>query len=982
MTSTPVRSAFTALLSLALLSAPPQVAFAQDKAKPARSSAAQATSAAVAVAVDHSAWLYQGSDIPPDAGWSFGRLPNGLRFAVRRNGVPPGQVSIRLRVDAGALMERPEEAGWAHLIEHLTFRESRYLQSGEARRAWQRLGVSFGSDTNANTGTTATTFQLDIPAATPQALQESMRLLSGMIREPVLSNATIDAERPIVMAERREFDGPQFRIDTANREHVFAGQLMGERSVIGTEQTLRAANAAGIQAFHDRWYRPDRVVIAIAGDLDPALFESAIVANFADWRPRGPAPTDPDFGRPSPNHPVARVVVEPSQPMVAGITYLRPWTRVTDSVAYTRGLMLNTLSTLIINRRLEERARAGGKYLLARVEEDKPSRSAWVTSVTVVPLENDWRGAIADVRSVIAAALATPPTQAEINREFADVETLLQRELANAPNEPGTKQAEDLLHAVDIGETTTSPDHALQIWQSTRSMATPADMLQRTRTLFSGDAQRILLTSPVPVPDGESQLAALLTANPTALADNQAARRPVTINDLPRLGRPGTVVSRAPVERFDMERWELANGVTALVRNTPIEPNKVRINVRWGGGRAGVPANTANLLWAGEGALVESGIGRLDQSALDRLANGRQLGMDFDIDDDAFEFTAETSPQDLPDQLRLLASKFAAPGWQAAPVQRLRAGLLLSHDTMRSSPMAVMENELQGLLYSRDPRYMPPSREQIDALTPAAFRAFWEPQLRQGPIEVQIFGDLGSIDLDQLVRSTFGALPARQPVPGGVHGVTVTPPSTQPIIVHHNGGDTQAAVILAYPTAGGLDSMQTARQLDILAAVFNDRLYERLRDQAGASYSQAVISHWPTAYANGGYLFVAGMVRPQDKDVMTRAAQEIAAQLVAAPVSADELRRATGPASEQIVRASSGNVFWMYQTEGGTRDPRVFTALRTYLSDLTRVTPQQLQVLAARYLQPNRAVPLLIMPEDAGSAGGSAHDPGTAASSR
>ena len=47
-----------------------------------------------------------------------------------------------------------------------------------------------------------------------------------------------------------------------------------------------------------------------------------------------------------------------------------------------------------------------------------------------------------------------------------------------------------------------------------------------------------------------------------------------------------------------------------------------------------------------------------------------------------------------------------------------------------------------------------------------------------------------------------------------------------------------------------------------------------------------------------------------------------------------------------------------------------------------RVTPQQLQVLAARYLQPNRAVPLLIMPEDAGSAGGSAHDPGTAAASR
>jgi zinc protease len=128
-------------------------------------------------------------------------------------------------------------------------------------------------------------------------------------------------------------------------------------------------------------------------------------------------------------------------------------------------------------------------------------------------------------------------------------------------------------------------------------------------------------------------------------------------------------------------------------------------------------------------------------------------------------------------------------------------------------------------------------------------------------------------------------------------------------------------------------------------------------------------------YRNGSYLFVAGMVRPQDKDVMVRAAQEIAAQLIAQPVSADELRRATGPAAEQIVRASSGNVFWMYQTEGATRDPRHFAALRSYLTDLTRVTPQQLQTLAIRYLQPNRAIPVLILPD----AEGNAAQPGTAA---
>jgi len=53
-------------------------------------------------------WLYRGSDVPVDEEWLFGEMDNGLRYAVRRNGVPPGQVSIRVRIDAGSLHERDE----------------------------------------------------------------------------------------------------------------------------------------------------------------------------------------------------------------------------------------------------------------------------------------------------------------------------------------------------------------------------------------------------------------------------------------------------------------------------------------------------------------------------------------------------------------------------------------------------------------------------------------------------------------------------------------------------------------------------------------------------------------------------------------------------------------------------------------------------------------------------------------------------------
>ena len=125
-------------------------------------------------------WIYEGSDVPQDKEWVFGEMPNGLRYAVRNNGVPPGQVSIRVRIDAGSLYETDSERGFAHLLEHLLFRQSKYLGVAQAIPTWQRLGATFGSDTNAETSPTGTTYKLDLPGGSdPAKLDESMKLLSG-----------------------------------------------------------------------------------------------------------------------------------------------------------------------------------------------------------------------------------------------------------------------------------------------------------------------------------------------------------------------------------------------------------------------------------------------------------------------------------------------------------------------------------------------------------------------------------------------------------------------------------------------------------------------------------------------------------------------------------------------------------------------------------------------------------------------------------
>ena len=243
-------------------------------------------------------WLYENSDVPVDTSWTFGVLDNGLKYAVKKNEVPQGQVSIRVRIDAGALYEADDEQGFAHLIEHLAFRGSEYVPDGESKRIWQRLGVVFGSDSNAQTTPTQTTYKLDLPAADPATLEESMKIIAGMMRAPNISESALTAERAIVLAEMRENSGAQLEFGNRLREHIFQGQRLAARSTIGTTETLQAATAEKLRAFHRRWYRPDTAVVVIAGDADPAALEALVKKHFGDWKAAGRTGAAARFWRP------------------------------------------------------------------------------------------------------------------------------------------------------------------------------------------------------------------------------------------------------------------------------------------------------------------------------------------------------------------------------------------------------------------------------------------------------------------------------------------------------------------------------------------------------------------------------------------------------------------------------------------------------------------------------------------------------------
>jgi zinc protease len=915
-------------------------------------------------------WLYRGSDVPQDKAWIFGVLPNGLRYAVRRNGVPPGQVSVRMLIDAGSLYETDPQRGYAHLIEHLTFRDSKYLKAGEAIPAWQRLGATFGSDTNAETSPTQTVYKLDIPDVSPAKLDETFRLLSGMITAPIFTDVGVKTEVPIVLAEMRERSGPQTRILDGTRAVFFAGQPLGSRSPIGTEETLNGATPAKVKAFHDAWYRPDNAVIVVAGDADPQAMITHIKQWFGTWKGTGKRPPQPDFGAPKPPvggdpaNPVgdAKVMVEPDLPRVFNYAVLRPWRKVNDTVVYNQGLMIDRLGLAIINRRIEGRARAGGSYLAASVEQQRISRSADATLVTVTPLTDDWKSAVKDVRAVIADALATPPTEEEIAREAAEFDVAFKVPVETQETLAGSKLADDITDAVDIRETVANPDTVYSIFRSSIPLFTPAAVLDHTRALFKGTVIRSVLITPKASDGTGADLRTALLAPVAPSAGSRLAASSLNFKDLPPIGEPGKLSTAEGTGLLGIERIELSNGVKALLWSNEAEPGRVIVRVHFGGGYAVINPRDAVYASLGETALMDSGFGTIGREELDRLATGRKLSLDFDIDDTSFKFSADTRPADLADQLYLFAAKLAMPRWDANPVVRAQAAARLAYESTNASAASVLQRDIGWLLKDGDPRYAVPNPAEIAKANPEGFRRVWSALLKQGPIEVDIFGDFNRDETVAALERTFGALSPRDPLPATGFAPRVPAPVGDPLTLNHHGDANTAAALVAWPTGGGSAGVHESRQLELLSQVFNNRLFDAMREKIGASYAPQVSSNWPLDLPSGGYIAATTQLRPGDLTAFFAATDKIAADLAAAPATPDELARVTEPMKQLITRASTGNGFYMYQLEGGALDPEKFGQIRSILSDYSQITPERLQLLARRYLLPGKAWRLQIVP--------------------
>ena len=913
---------------------------------------APATPAATAGQAVTTSWEHAGSDIPADPAWLTGTLPNGLRYAVRRNPVPGGTISIRVRMDVGALMETPQQQGWSHLIEHMVFRGTDKFPDGDAVRIWQRLGASFGSDTNASTTLTATTYQLDLPKADQASYDQAIAVLADMMRAAQFAPKPLDTERQVVIAERQQRISPLTRkVRDAGNATFLTGLTAGQRDIGGTDATLAAASADALRGFYHRWYRPDRAVVVVVGDADPQMMIAGVKAAFGGWQAAGAAPQEPDDGTIAQPAQPAAVVVDPQAPNAIELAWMHPHEDVPITIARQQAQFLDIIATRVIGQRLATEAQQGGAIVNATASYPTARHVADQLTVSVVPKMGAWQQALDETFAVLNRLKQTPPSQAEIDQQVAIIREQLRTSVDARETENSPSLANTYIQDVDQHDVTPTRDFYLTLFDAAKPGFTPAAIAQAIDRQLAPDPRMIVLSS-TPVDGGDATAAAALAKARAVAAATTADLRAVSLDELKLAGSPAKVVSRNSIADLGIERVTYANGVELVFKQTPYEKGTIRIQAELGHGLYGRPVGDPGLLWS-SGALAAAGIGPFTPDELTRLTAGRQVGFGLQQTPDALTFGSRTNRADEADAMKLMVGAITQMRYAQTPIDRMKNGFDATYQAYFAAPSSVLQAFGAPYFHGGDARFQAlPTREAVAGLTLDQFQRFWQAQLDQGPVKIIAVGD---IDPDRLIADvgrTFGLLsprPDQKPIAAQL-AVSARWTGPAPIVLHHKGDPDQAAIARVYPTTGVLTDFQQSVALDIAASVIQDRLTTQFRETQGGSYTPFADSTQSAELPDYGFVLAGAQLRLERIRDFYATLDAIIADLAAKGPSADELQRALSTKLSSYQRSQTNNAYWLGRVDDDLDDPRVLAAIRALPDAIGKVDAAAVKAVTARWL--------------------------------
>ena len=716
------------------------------------------------------------NELPLDPSVRRGRLDNGMTYYIRHNANPPQRAEFYLNTAVGAVQETPDQDGLAHFLEHMCFNGTKNFPGKNLLNYLQGIGASFGGNINASTGTERTQYMLNnIPLIDPGVVDVCLLIMHDYSHFVTLDPKEIDAERGVILEEKRSRNTADWRMYMEAKKYLFAGSPLSDCSIIGSEHNLKTFKPSSLEAFYHSWYRPDMQSLVVVGDIDVDEVEAKIRKIFADIPPASPgAPKKQKLTFSLGDKPQAAVIRDREcTSNTVEIYWRKPASdsKNANTVQRFSGNLLQSLISIIMNDRLADIAYVpNAPFIEAEFGIERLCNDLSAVQVSANFKDGAASGALEALLAEVERMSRYGFTQGEMQR----AETELISRYENARNRASTRKNSDFIGPISrnffYNSYMLDPAAADSLVKKILPTFTLEMLNGKTGELLSGRQPLILLYTP----ENESS-AVLDTTAFLAIAEKVKTARiaPPSSENVPpafldSTGLKPAIASEVGEFFFDSYRTAFSNGVTVILRPSNLEKNRITFDIYKKGGRSVVKDkelySVAPSLW--NNWLHVAGLSRFNSATVSKMLAGRQLSVTPYIDSYVHGIKGSSTKSDFAVAMQMVHLFFTDPRLNASEFRTTveKTGAMLSN--YEKQPDYKFMQALNETLYGGSPRRFVQSSENLSKAKFSTFKKVYRRLFGDcGGAVMVIGGDFDPAEVLPLVNLYIGSI--KGGAPGG-----------------------------------------------------------------------------------------------------------------------------------------------------------------------------------------------------------------------
>ena len=721
-------------------------------------------------AIFAAATMFGQTPLPNDPEVKVGKLENGMTYYIRHNAQPAQRAEFYLATNVGAFQEADDQDGLAHFLEHMCFNGTKNFP-GKTLLDWlQSIGAEFGRNINASTGFEQTQYMLNnIPIVRESIVDSCLLVLHDYSHFVTNDPAEIDAERGVILEERRTRRDASWRMFEKSLPYYYGDTHMARRTLIGGEEQLKTFKYESLTNFYETWCRPDLQAVIVVGDVDVNQIEEKIKTIFSDI-PAAVNPREKVITKiPDNVEPIIAVITDP-EATSSSLEVL--WKSEPMPQAYNNtdvGFMTDIIKAyigLIMRERFNDIAsRPDAPFTGASFGVGRLCLASDAAFGNVSFKDGSANEAFVAFMTEIEKMKRYGFTDGEVQRAKDNIISQFEKSAEAASTRKNADFVRPLLNNFYHNESYMEPAMELQLAQMVCAQISAPMLGQLAASLITDENMVIIFNGPEKeglVNPTEAELGAIVASVKTA---EIAANVEENLNEplLDESALKGSKIKKETTGIYGSTEWTLKNGVKVVVLPTEYKKDQVLYTLSLDGGKTLI--STEDMTSFDENIwslyLSNTGVSKFSGTTLPKLLAGKNVSVSPYISNVRHGINGQCAPKDIETAMQLMYLFFTQPRFDAdeyaTGIQQIMAVL----PNLANNPQFQFQKALNKILYGGNERVVELNEKTVEAASLETIKRVYTTQLFKDAAGA-VLTIVGNVDLETLkplVCKYIGSLP-------------------------------------------------------------------------------------------------------------------------------------------------------------------------------------------------------------------------------